>query len=128
MALRLRGATPHSVVDAVRRFLAFWHEHGRRHFEIEERWLLPALPGQDPEWSPLRQRVSDEHAAIRAAAADLESRCGDPPIDSAEALGELLHVHVRFEERELFAVLERRLSGDALAELGRAVAEAERAG
>jgi len=39
--------------------------------------------------------------------------------------GELLSVHVRFEERTLFPLLERRLSAAALADLGRALASAE---
>jgi hypothetical protein len=59
------------------------------------------LPADEPA---LRTRLLAEHAEIRRR---------------AKALGELLAAHVRFEERELFPVLEARLSHDELIELGR---------
>jgi hypothetical protein len=124
-ALLLRRATGEDVEAHVAHFLAFWHHDGRRHFEIEERRLLPALPGDDPRSGPLAQRVLDEHAQIRALARGLEERPGEPGVDAARALGELLHAHVRFEERELFPLLELRLTDAELARLGRAISEAE---
>ena len=47
-------------------------------------------------------------------------------VERANELGELLNAHVRFEERNLFPLLEERLSGPDLAELGRAIDAAER--
>ena len=63
----------------------------------------------------------DDHAAIRRAAA------GEYPLAPADAvaLGERLGDHVRFEERVLFEMLERRLSPPELERLGEAVAAAE---
>jgi hypothetical protein len=119
-ALRLRRATPEDVGPATARFNAFWIHHGRRHFEIEEALILPALPPGDAEWDAATARVRVDHADIAARARSLEP--GD--VDAARELGERLHAHVRFEERVLFALLERRADPDALAALGEAVASA----
>jgi Hemerythrin HHE cation binding domain len=128
-ALHLRRAGDDTVADAIARFQRFFAAEGRRHFAIEEDLLVPALPGDDPEWAPGVARVRGDHDAIRAAADALaEPRAaGDAGelVAAARALGERLTAHVRFEERELFAVLERRLDPAALARLGAAVARAE---
>ena len=118
-ALRLRRADDESLADAVGRFEHFFATEGSRHFEIEERLLLPALPDDDPEWAPAVARVLDDHAAIRLASRRLGS------VDDARALGERLNEHVRFEERVLFEIAERRLGTAELAALGEAIAAAE---
>ncbi len=124
VALRLRRAQDDDAAAAIEGFRAFWHAIGSRHFEIEEQLLLPALPETDPEWRAACERVRDEHARLRAAG---DALAAQPSAADARAAGELLHDHVRFEERELFGVLEERLDLDALTALGRAVDEAERA-
>jgi hemerythrin-like domain-containing protein len=111
-ALRLRRATAADLDEAVGRFREFWAEHERRrHFEIEEELLLPALEG-DADWDDMARRVRFEHGQIRAAAEALST------VEDARALGELLNDHVRFEERRLFEYLEERLSRARLSELG----------
>lgn len=122
-ALRLRRATERDVAAATERFAGFWQDAGRRHFEIEEELLLPALPGGGPEWDDAVARVLAEHTEIRARAEQLWAA----DVGQARALGELLHGHVRFEERKLFPILERELPEDSLAALGAAVERAERA-
>jgi hemerythrin-like domain-containing protein len=126
-ALRLRRADDDTVADAIAHFQRFFADEGRRHFAIEERLLLPALPADDPEWAAGVARVRADHAAIRAGADALAEAGADARSLTADAraLGELLAAHVRFEERELFVVLERRLAPDALARLGEAVERAE---
>jgi hypothetical protein len=88
---------------------------------VEERLLLPALSEDDAEWAAATRRVRDEHAEIRSRAAALP---GAPSLGSARELGELLGAHVRYEERQLFPMLEERLPRDALAALGRALTSA----
>jgi len=119
-ALRLRRADDATVQEATAYFRAFFEREGRRHFAIEERLVLPALSADDPEWAPGVRRVLDDHAAIRAAADAAHDA------QSARALGERLNDHVRFEERTLFAIIERRLAPEALQRLGQAIARAER--
>ena len=120
VALTLRRADEGGVADAVQGFAAFFEAEGRVHFRIEEEHVLPALePGE--EWSAAVARVREDHAAIRAAADALPATA-----EEARALGQRLHDHVRFEERVLFELLERRLSPEDLERLGRAVDAAER--
>jgi hypothetical protein len=122
VALRLRRATTATLAQAVNRFLDFWDRQGEHHFVVEEGVVLTALPADDAEWAAATRRVRDEHAEIRSRASALR---GDPVLDAAHGLGALLSAHVRYEERELFPLLERRLSDEALAALGRAVIDAE---
>jgi hemerythrin-like domain-containing protein len=122
VALRLRRVTEETLTEAVEHFLSFWGRHEERHFVVEERLLLPALSEDDPEWAAATRRVRDEHAEIRSRAAALP---GAPSLDLARALGELLGAHVRYEERQLFPMLEERLPRAALAALGRALMSVE---
>lgn len=117
-ALRLRRATPESLGDAVAGLQDYLTAEGERHFEQEERLLLPALPPDDPEWAPMSARILAEHAALRSGAADLDRA---PTVARAREVGELLSAHVRFEEREAFPLLEERLAPEALARLGAAL-------
>jgi hypothetical protein len=121
-ALRLRRCSATDVGAAAAHFTTFWQSAGRRHFEIEEELLLPALPGRESEWDDAVARVLAEHRQIRQRAERLQV----DDVEAARDLGELLTGHVRFEERSLFPLLEQRLSGDALAALGDAVESAER--
>jgi hypothetical protein len=119
-ALRLRRATPETAADAVERFRAFWIGGGARHFEIEEALILPALPPGEAEWDDAVARVRAEHVDIAARA-----RALDPArLDAAQELGARLHAHVRYEERVLFTLLERRADEAQLRALGAAVESA----
>jgi hemerythrin-like domain-containing protein len=107
-ALRLRRAHSGSIGDAVAHFAAFFEDEGRHHFEIEERLLLPALPAEDAEWADAVRRIREDHAAIRAAA----DAASELSVSDAQALGQRIAEHVRFEERVAFGLLERRLDLD----------------
>jgi hypothetical protein len=112
-ALRLRRAHDADVAVVVACFLAFLVEAGERHFAEEEQVLLPLVPA---DADAARRRVVDDHAEILRPAREL----GEAPVAPAACeLGELLAGHVRFEERELFPLLERRLPADVLADVGR---------
>jgi hemerythrin-like domain-containing protein len=112
-ALRLRRASEGDAAAVVARFLAFLVDEGRAHFAQEEELLVPAVPD---EHSVLVRRLYAEHEEILRRAAALGAR---PEAGAARELGELLGRHVRFEERELFPLLERRLSASRLLEIGR---------
>jgi hemerythrin-like domain-containing protein len=123
VALRLRRATAADVDAAVARFLAFWREHGRRHFEVEEEVLFAALPPGDDQWATATRRIRTEHDQLRSHAEALETA---PSAESARAVGVLLDAHVRYEERHAFPLLEQRLEPDELARLGRELDAASR--
>jgi iron-sulfur cluster repair protein YtfE (RIC family) len=78
------------------------------HFRREEEILFP-LYRRHAGSTPILERILREHMqlhglvrALRAAAA-----AGEIPPETLRKLGELLHEHVRVEERELFQEIER---------------------
>ncbi|MBL8394686.1 MAG: hemerythrin domain-containing protein [Candidatus Accumulibacter sp.] len=77
------------------------------HFLREESDLLPGLAATGQ--SALVARTLDEHRRLRQCAASLLP----PQAGTLLACAELLQAHVRFEERELFAAIERQLAAPA---------------
>ncbi|MFN8215721.1 MAG: hemerythrin domain-containing protein [Solirubrobacterales bacterium] len=120
-AKKLREAE--DVDTAAREFLTFWESDGRRHFRIEEEVLLPGWAAYGEIDRAGIARMLDEHLAIRREAFRLEA--GELSIDQVRELGDLLHDHVRFEERELFVAAEAALDETALERLAAAIEVAE---
>lgn len=110
-ARRLRRADEDSLMEALARLDAFLRERGVEHFAVEEALFTPELCATDPRWSAAVARMLVEHADIRARAGTVAD------VAAAHALGEALHDHVRFEERELFAIVEACLDDRELARL-----------
>ena len=123
IAKALRESEDESAERARTAFLDFWDRDGRRHFRIEEEVLLPGWALHAEVDRPGVARMLEEHLAIRRAALHL----GANPVSSVELreLGQLLHDHVRFEERELFPLVEAALDPAALAWLAAAIEAAE---
>ena len=85
-----------------RAILAFANEL-EPHFKIEEQSFLPLL--NSPAAHALAQRTIKDHEQLRGLLTGLQQ-------DNAAALGDFgkyLTAHVRFEERELFPVIESLL-------------------
>ena len=70
------------------------------HFQFEEQSLLPLL--KSPETQALVQRTLADHERLRALLYGLQQT----DVVALDDFGKCLTAHVRFEERELFAVLE----------------------
>jgi hypothetical protein len=120
-AKRLREATD---AEAARRsFIGFWQPEGRRHFRVEEEVLLPGWALQAPVDRPGVARMLGDHLAIRREA--LRSEAGEASLEELRELGVLLEAHVRFEERELFPMIEEALDPQSLDRLAVAIEEAE---
>ena len=73
------------------------------HFQIEEQTLLPLL--NTAETRPLVLRTLAEHQQLRELLDELNKN----DIDALNNFGKCLTAHVRFEERELFPVIESLL-------------------
>jgi hemerythrin superfamily protein len=73
------------------------------HFRIEEELLMPIL--SDIDSKGLAKRTLDEHAQLRT----LVGAMGLGNAEVIGAFGKCLVDHVRFEERELFPMLENLL-------------------
>jgi hemerythrin-like domain-containing protein len=126
VARTLRRATDTTAAEARETFLAYWSEHGRQHFRLEEELLFPAYAGHGDPQNPLVLRALGEHALIRHRASTLAATpSSDPGV--LEQLGSDLAAHVRLEERELFPLIERAIPETELDALARALAGAEQA-
>jgi hemerythrin-like domain-containing protein len=108
---------------ATRTFLDFWREDGRRHFRVEEEVLLPGWAAHAEVDRPGVSRMLEEHLAIRRGALLLAA--GELSLEQARELGVLLHDHVRYEERQLFPLIEEALDETSLERLAAAIEEAE---
>ena len=113
VAKSLRATADPAAASA--EFLDFWREEGRNHFRVEEEVLLPvwALHAEVDREGVIR--MLDEHREIRREALRLQQ--GEATVEQLGRLGELLHDHVRFEERELFPRVEADLDPDAVLQL-----------
>lgn len=120
-AKRLREATDPAAAAAG--FLEFWRDDGRRHFRVEEEVLLPGWALHAEVDRAGVARMLEEHLLIRREALRLEA--GIASLAEIQALGQTLHDHVRFEERELFPRIEAGLDEAALERLAAAIEEAE---
>lgn len=91
------------VAQACQRAMLAFSAELEPHFQIEEQSLLPLLKG--PKTQNLVQRTLADHERLRALLPGLQQT------DAAAlgSFGKSLNAHVRFEERELFAVLESLL-------------------
>lgn len=119
-AKRLREAP--DAEQGARTFLEFWQPEGRRHFRVEEEVLLPGWALRAPVDKAGVARMLDEHLAIRREALRIEA--GEASLEELRELGVLLEAHVRFEERQLFPLIEAALGPD-LDRLTAAIEQAE---
>ena len=124
VAQKLRRATADTAQEARSAFVAYWEEHGRAHFRLEEEILLPAYAAHADPHHPLVARALCDHVAIRARVDALAVDEAPDPATLRE-LGEGLADHVRLEERELFGLIEAALPAARLAAVAAALEHAE---
>jgi hemerythrin-like domain-containing protein len=90
----------------------------RTHFSLEETSLVPLF-----ENNALLGRMLDEHKKLEGLYNKIVSNTENWDLtlqrEKLNLLGELLDLHIRFEERELFPMIEETLSEDQLQELGK---------
>jgi hypothetical protein len=108
---------------AVAVLLEFWRADGRRHFRIEEEVLLPGWAAAAEVDRAGVERMLREHLEVRRQI--LRAEADEIGLAELQALGRLLHDHVRFEERELFVEVEAALGAAELQRLAAAIEAAE---
>jgi quercetin dioxygenase-like cupin family protein len=127
-ARRLRlGADASDPNAAVRTFLGFFVASAVPHFREEEELLFPLVAGAEAARELVVQALL-EHQRLHAGAAELRGLVerGNESRDIAGPMREvatLLERHVRFEERQLFPLIEGLLSEKALGTLAHAAAQ-----
>lgn len=99
-----------------RSLAAFFEQHLRRHFAVEDQVVFPAALECGDEAGALVQRLAQEHRQMTelirelAAAAVVEA-------GALAAFGTLLNAHVRLEDRNLFPLMEAGLPAGRLMRL-----------
>ncbi|HEY1509168.1 MAG TPA: hemerythrin domain-containing protein [Solirubrobacteraceae bacterium] len=121
-AMKLRRATEETAGAAREALAAYWEDHGRTHFRLEEEVLYPAYAGHGDAYDELIARAMCDHIAIRQMIAAV-LKDPNPPLDRLHALGDLMNEHVRLEERKLFPLIEQALPAPELAALAIALQE-----
>ena len=86
--------------ETCQRAIKAFSEELEPHFCFEEQSLLPLL--RSTENLPLAQRTLAEHQHLRALLDGLRQNDSE----ALDSFGKCLSAHVRFEERELFPVIE----------------------
>jgi quercetin dioxygenase-like cupin family protein len=117
-ARRLRrdaGRREAARADAARAFLRFFAEDASAHFRDEEELLFPLVADEEAA-RPMLVRALVEHQQIRALVGRLAGQVAAGAADPGlmRAIGRAVESHIRFEERELFPLLERLVPEDAL--------------
>lgn len=126
-ALRRAAEGQKPLEQAIDGFLAEWEREIDPHFDAEEAVLLPAFAEGVGESHPLITRTLAEHRDLRRAVRDLAAAAEPERGRLAASVAAALHDHIRFEERVVFPAIEAELGGPRLGELGRKLAEIEKA-
>lgn len=122
-ARRLRDISEHSDVTERRNltndFLNFYFGRAIRHFHEEEELFFAPLIDEPRAQELVVRAVSDHlrlHALVRAMKRQLSDGEADP--DTLARISQLLTEHVRFEEQQLYPLIEELIPEDHLSDLG----------
>ncbi len=99
--------------ERIRKFVEyFWQRHLQPHFQEEEKILFAPIADRQV------QRAIDEHKYIRQQIEDLPTYSEKKQRKTLAKIADIVDEHVRYEERELFPHLERKLSKEQLENIG----------
>jgi hemerythrin-like domain-containing protein len=114
--LRLAAQGMEDLVPAVDALLAAWNAEIHDHFRREEEVLFLAFAKEAGKDNPLLNRALLEHLTLRTAIHELAAakEAGEVRAGNVAAIAGALHDHIRFEERELFPLIERTLGANGL--------------
>jgi iron-sulfur cluster repair protein YtfE (RIC family) len=106
--LRAASAEPEVRLAAASVYIDAFFAETVEHFRREEEILFP-LYLRHAGSTPILERILREHMQLHGLVRALQAAkaAGDIPPETLRTLGDLLHDHVRLEERELFQEIER---------------------
>lgn len=106
--LRAASAEPEERLAAASAYIDAFFAETVEHFRREEEILFP-LYLRHAGSTPILARILREHMQLHGLVRALQAAkaAGDIPPETLRTLGDLLHDHVRLEERELFQEIER---------------------
>lgn len=92
----------------------FWQQNLQQHFLQEEKILFAPIKDRQVK------RAINEHKQIRRHVEGLANNLGKDDMQKSLArIADMVNDHVRYEERELFPHLERKLSKEQLENIGK---------
>jgi len=106
-------------------FLDFYKNHLHQHFLLEEEILIPAVRGHDEALDQLCNQVIREHRQLEAFRNRLEKGV-DNLGEALNETGLLLEAHIRFEERQLFEMIQAKCPEETLQQIRQKLEEAHR--
>lgn len=98
--------------QAVAEFIEAYRGEVGEHFDDEEDLLAPCISDLT-----MLERLFREHRTLRAMAVRLRDMASNPDGAFMKRVGQALHDHVRWEERELFPTLEATCPAEKLESL-----------
>ena len=116
--LRAAGAGPEERLAAASAYVDAFFTETVGHFRHEEEILFP-LYLRHAGSTPVLERILREHMELHGLvrALRIEAAAGNIAPETLRTLGDLLHDHVRVEERELFEEIERIVPAAELEEV-----------
>lgn len=107
------GKTEAEAEEIFVMFAKFFNGELQDHFTEEENHLTPYF-----ENNPLIERMQTEHKNMKAAF-DALNTPGTNLREGLAAIGKMLNDHIRFEEKELFPMIENTLGESELEEINK---------
>ena len=100
-------------MDRIRKYVQyFWQHHLQAHFREEEKTFFAPIKDR------MVQRAINEHKHIKQQLEDLANYSGINERKSLAKIADMVYEHVRYEERDLFPHLEKKLSKEQLENIG----------
>ena len=117
------SSSPEEEISVLKNELTGKYENVLRpHFSLEEKYLVPGF-----EENELMKQMLDEHKKLEGLYNKIINPAEKLTLrqkrEKLNLFGELLELHIRFEERELFPMIEASLSDEQLEKLGRKLNE-----
>jgi iron-sulfur cluster repair protein YtfE (RIC family) len=117
-----KGIKKQASLETMQEFIqSFWYKDLHHHFNLEEDHLVPLQKQYHQLHEPL-DRMVNEHYGLKNI---INENSLNITYDSVQALHDSLEAHIRFEERELFPLIEATISEQQRSAIG-SVLSAER--
>jgi hemerythrin-like domain-containing protein len=110
-------SSPHNLATQAAAIVEKFDTDLRRHFDLEERILFPALAA----FEAMRGLIAELLSEHRQLAGYVDSLRANSDASVIEEFCHLLQLHVRKEESQLFETAQQLLSRDQLDDLGRSL-------
>ena len=111
-----QGLKTNVAVERMRKYVQyFWQQHLKPHFREEEKILFAPIKDRQV------QRAINEHKYIRQQIEDLPNYPENKERKTLARIADMVDEHVRYEERELFPHLERKLTEEQLESIGKLI-------